>query len=70
MPFLLEKYGESKKTFYSGLHLAYHPSGYAFGFDPGQADAINENAFSNFQRIGVDICSGCIRPEKGMDSGR
>ncbi len=23
MPFLLEKYGESKKTFYSGVHLAY-----------------------------------------------
>jgi hypothetical protein len=31
-------------------------------------DAINVNSFSNSQRIGVDICSGCIRPEKGMDN--
>jgi hypothetical protein len=27
-------------------------------------DAINENSFSNSQRIGVDICSSCLRPEK------
>jgi hypothetical protein len=30
-------------------------------------DAINENSFSNFQRIAVDICNGCIKPGKGMD---
>jgi hypothetical protein len=27
------------------------------------------NSFSNSQRIGIDICSGCIRSEKGMDFG-
>jgi len=35
MTFLLEKYGESIKTFYPGLYLAYHPSGYAFGLGLG-----------------------------------
>jgi hypothetical protein len=30
-------------------------------------DAISENSFSNFQRIGIGICSGFTRRENGTD---